>query len=128
MWSVKTNTHEKTQTAAAQELSQVSFNRWVKNTEKESLCCFTALSLRLPRLVWDYDGIGVPKEPFIVAAALRKTSQGVQPSTNATLLAVCCLQGSEQQWSFVACLIVDNKLWALCEQEKENRDRNLART
>lgn len=48
-------------------------------------------------------GDGVPKEPPVAAAALKQTSQRVKPSTNTTLFA-------EQQWSFVACLIVDSKL------------------
>ena len=93
--------------------------RWENQTDKKrSLLSKPSFILLLSFLLWD----GVPKEPSAAApAALKQTSQQVEPSTNTTLFA-------EQQWSFVAFLIVDSKLWALCEQEKENRDRNLAGT
>lgn len=85
-----------------------------------SLLFYLSFILLLSLFLWACWGGGIPKEPS-VAAALKQTSQRVKPSTNTTLFA-------EQQWSFVACLIVDSKLWALCEQKKENRDRNLAAT
>lgn len=69
--------------------------------------------LLFPSLVLSFSlGLGVaggggPKKLSTAAtaavAALRQTSQRVKPSTNTSLFA-------EQQWSFVACLIVDSKL------------------
>lgn len=66
--------------------------------KKRSLLSKPSFILLLSFLLWD----GVPKEPS-AAAALKQTSQQVEPSTNTTLFA-------EQQWSFVAFLIVDSKL------------------
>lgn len=54
-------------------------------------------------------------------AALEQILQRDKPSSNIT-------EFDEQQWSFAVSLVVDSKLWALCERQKENRDWYLAGT
>lgn len=109
---VSRHTHQKTLTVAGQQLQQspspaklfpcLRGGKKIQRQEKLLVVLPLFLSLTFSFSL-GLLGDGVPKEPSVAAAALKQTSQQVKPSTNTTLFA-------EQQWSFVACLIVDSKL------------------